>query len=146
MLRLKQMIHSLDAWLWRRGIDHPAIRVLLRNEILLAASGLLVGGLAFTATPWFFWFGVGLTIMAWTFWGLARFFLRKGLGDYSTAFLRIVLVRWMGRMVVIGALLYVSLIVYQAPVFAIVGGMAAAGACALASYALAARGPRRRAD
>ena len=146
MRRLKLMIHSLDAWLWRRGIDHPAIRVLLRNEILLAACSLLIGGLAFTATPWFFWFGVGLTIMAWTFWGLARFFLRKGLGDYSTAFLRIVLVRWMGRLVIIGALLYVSLIVYQAPVFAIVGGMAAAGACALASYALAARGPRRRAD
>ena len=140
------MIHSLDAWLWRRGIDHPAIRVLLRNEILFAACSLLIGGLAFAATPWFFWFGVGLTIMARTFWGLARFFLRKGLGDYSTAFLRIVLVRWMGRLVIIGALLYVSLIVYQAPVFAIVGGMAAAGACALASYALAARGPRRRAD
>lgn len=118
----------------------------MRNEILLAACSLLIGGLAFTATPWFFWFGVGLTIMAWTFWGLARFFLRKGLGDYSTAFLRIVLVRWMGRLVIIGALLYVSLIVYQAPVFAIVGGMAASGACALASYALAARGPRSRAN
>ena len=23
------MIHSLDAWLWRRGIDHPAVRVML---------------------------------------------------------------------------------------------------------------------
>ena len=150
------MIHSLDAWLWRRGIDHPAIRVLLRNEILLAAFGLLVGGLAacslligglaFTATPWFFWFGVGLTIMAWTFWGLARFFLRKGLGDYSTAFLRIVLVRWVGRLVLVGAVLYVSLIIYKAPVFALVGGMVAAGACALASYALAARSPRRSAE
>lgn len=137
------MIHGLDAWLWRRGIDHPAIRVLLRNEFLLAAVCLLAGGLAFTVTPWFFWFGIGLAIMAWTFWGLARFFLRRGLGDYSTAFLRIVLVRWMGRLIIIGALLYVSLIVCKAPVFAIVGGMAAAGACALASYALAARGPRR---
>ena len=58
------MIHGLDAWLWRRGIDHPAIRVLLRNEILLAVFCLLAGGLAFTATPWFLWFGVGLTIMA----------------------------------------------------------------------------------
>lgn len=78
------MIHSLDAWLWRRGIDHPAIRVLLRNEILLAASGLLIGGLAFTVTPGFSGL-VGLTIMAGLF-GDWRAFLRKGAGDYSTAF------------------------------------------------------------
>jgi len=84
--------------------------------------------------------------MAWTFWGLARFFLRKGLGDYSTAFLRIVLVRWVGRLVLVGAVIYVSLIIYKAPVFALVGGMIAAGACALVSYALAARTPRRSAE
>jgi hypothetical protein len=143
---LKKMIHSLDAWLWRRGIDHPAIRVLLRNEILLTAVFLAGGGLAFAVTAWFFWFGVGLAIMAWTFWGLSRFFLRRGLGDYSTAFLRIVIVRWVGRLAIIGALLYWALIVCKAPVFALVGGMAAAGACALASFALATRGPRNRAE
>ena len=140
------MIHSLDAWLWRRGIDHPAVRVMLRNEFLLTAFVLLAGALLFTVTPWVLWFGVGLAIMAWTFWGLARFFLRRGLGDYSTAFLRIVLVRWVGRLVLVGAVLYVSLIIYKAPVFALVGGMVAAGACALASYALAARSPRRSAE
>lgn len=139
----QKMIHSLDAWLWRRGIGHPAIRALLRNEILLAAVFLLGGGLAFIATTWIFWFGTGLAIMAWTFWGLARFFLRQGIGDYSTAFLRLVLVRWVGRLVIIGVLLYVALVICKAPVFAIVGGMAAAGACALASYALALRGVKR---
>ena len=140
------MIHSLDAWLWRRGIDHPAIRVLLRNEILLAVVSLVAGGLAFTVTPWFFWFGVGLTIMAWTFWGLARFFLRRGLGDYSTAFLRIVLVRWLGRLIVVGGILYISLIECHAPVFALVGGMVSGGFFALASFALAARAIRRSAQ
>lgn len=35
MRALKTMIHSLDAWLWRRGIDHPVIRPLVRNEMLL---------------------------------------------------------------------------------------------------------------
>ena len=37
------MFHSIDAWLWRRGIDHPAVRALLRNEILLTALALLGG-------------------------------------------------------------------------------------------------------
>ena len=77
---LKTMTHSLDAWLWRRGIGHPVIRPLVRNELLLTALFLLGGGAAFSATPWFFWFGVGLGIMTLTFWSLARFFLRAGLG------------------------------------------------------------------
>lgn len=59
-------MHSLDAWLWRRGIDHPAVRVLLRNEILLTVLFLAGGVLFFAATPWFFWFGMGLGIMTWT--------------------------------------------------------------------------------
>lgn len=142
----KNMIHSLDAWLWRRGIDHPAVRAMVRNEILLTALVLLLGAALFTVAPWVFWFGVGLAIMAWTFWGLARFFLRRGLGDYSTAFLRIVLIRWVGRLVLVGGILYTSLIIYQAPVFALVGGMLAGGMCALVSFALAARAIRRSAQ
>ena len=142
----KNMIHSLDAWLWRRGIDHPAVRVMVRNEILLTVLVLLLGAALFAVAPWVLWFGVGLAIMAWTFWGLARFFLRRGLGDYSTAFLRIVLIRWVGRLVLVGGILYVSLIIYQAPVFALVGGMLAGGMCALVSFALAARAIRRSAQ
>lgn len=79
MRALKTMIHSLDAWLWRRGIDHPVIRPLVRNEMLLTGIFLLGGGVAFTLTPWFFWFGVGVGIMTLTFWSLARFFLRSDL-------------------------------------------------------------------
>lgn len=139
MRAVKSMIHSLDSWLWRRGIDHPAIRTLLRNEILLTAAFLLGGGLVFAITPWVFWFGFGLAAMTWIFWGLARFFLRRGLGDYSTAFLRIVIVRWLGRLAVLAAALYLALIQCAAPAQAVAGGMAAAGACALVSYALALR-------
>ncbi|MFT4300635.1 MAG: hypothetical protein QM579_02670, partial [Desulfovibrio sp.] len=103
-------------------------------------------GCAFYCSALILWFGVGLAIMAWTFWGLARFFLRRGLGDYSTAFLRIVLIRWLGRLVLMGGILYISLIIYQAPVFALVGGMLAGGMCALVSFAFAARAIRRSAQ
>ena len=46
---LKTMTHSLDAWLWRRGIGHPVIRPLVRNELLLTALFLLarLGGALF---------------------------------------------------------------------------------------------------
>ena len=60
---LKTMTHSLDAWLWRRGIGHPVIRPLVRNELLLTALFLLGGGAIFSATPWFFWFGGRLLLL-----------------------------------------------------------------------------------
>lgn len=140
---LKTMTHSLDAWLWRRGIGHPVIRPLVRNELLLTALFLLGGGAAFSATPWFFWFGVGLGIMTLTFWSLARFFLRAGLGEYSTAFLRVVLLRWSGRLLLLAGLLYWALIVCKAPVTAILGGLTAGAATALITFAVASRNARR---
>lgn len=140
MRALKTIMHGLDAWLWRRGIGHPVIRPLVRNEMLLTGFFLLGGGLAFTLTPWFFWFGVGLGIMTLTFWGLARFFLRAGLGEYSAAFLRVVLFHWGGRVLFLAALLYVALIVCKAPVSAILSGLTASAATALLTFALVSRG------
>ncbi|MBQ9452336.1 MAG: hypothetical protein IJU65_03460 [Desulfovibrio sp.] len=136
------MIHGLDAWLWKQGIHHPAIRVVLRNEILFAAVFLLTGALLYAITAWVFWFGVGVSFMVWTFWGLARFFLRHSLGIYSSAFLRIVIVRWLVRFVIMGALLYVALAICKAPVFAIAGGLLAGGMCALLSYSYSTHGSR----
>ena len=139
---LKSMTHSLDAWLWRRGVSHPVIRPLVRNELLLTALFLLSGGMIFAVTPWFFWFGVGLGLMAMTFWSLARFFLRVGLGEYSTAFLRVVLLRWGGRLLLLAGLLYLALIVWQAPVTAILGGLTAGVVAALLTFAVASRETR----
>ena len=59
-------------------------------------------------------------------------------GDYDTAFLRIVIVRWLGQLAVVAAILYAALVHWAAPPLALLGGMATACACALLSYALAA--------
>ena len=109
----------------------------------VTALFLLGGGAIFSATPWFFWFGVGLGIMTLTFWSLARFFLRAGLGEYSTAFLRVVLLRWGGRLLLLTGLLYLALIVCKAPVTAILGGLTAGAATALITFAVASRNARR---
>lgn len=78
--------------------------------------------------------------MTLTFWSLARFFLRSDLGEYSVAFLRVVLFHWGGRLLFLAALLYVSLIVCMAPVSAILGGLTVAAAAALLTFALVSRG------
>ncbi|MDR3320182.1 MAG: hypothetical protein LBS77_04485 [Desulfovibrio sp.] len=137
---LKIVTHSLDAMLWRHGMWHPAIGPLLRNIVLLTLFCLATGGAFFVISSWFFWFGVGMGLMALIFFGLAHFFLRSGLSDYSTSFLRIVLLRWGGRQVILAGLLYTALIVCKAPPSAILGGFAASVAAALFTYALAVRG------
>ena len=69
--------------------------------------------------------------------------LRAGLGEYSTAFLRVVLLRWGGRLLLLGGLLYWALIVCKAPVTAILGGLTAGAATALITFAVASRNARR---
>ena len=132
-------MHWLDAWLWRHGIGHPVIRPLVRNQILLAGLSLLAGVLLLPRTDWMLWFGVGATVMALTFWSLARFFLRRGLGEYSSALLWLVLLRWLARLALLTALLYLGLVVYRAPAGAILGGVTAGAVTALCSFALASR-------
>ena len=136
---LKALMHGLDAILWRRGLWHPAIGPLLRNMVLLSLLCLAGGSALLPLTPWLFWFGVGMCLMALIFFGLARFFLRSGLGDYSTAFLRIVLLRWSSRLVILAGLLYVALIVCKAPPSAILGGFTAGAVTALLTYATVTR-------
>jgi hypothetical protein len=119
---------------------HPTIGPLLRNMLLLSLLCLAAGGAIFVLTSWLFWFAVGICLMALIFFGLTRFFLRSGLGDYSTALLRIVLLRWGGRLLVMTGLLYLALIVCKAPPDAILGGFTAGAATALLTYATVARG------
>ncbi|MBQ3059126.1 MAG: hypothetical protein IJA79_06820 [Desulfovibrio sp.] len=132
-------VHWLDAWLWRRGIGHPVVRPLVRNEILLAGLSLLVGVLLLPQTNWMIWFGAGVTVMALTFWSLARFFLRRGLGEYSSALLWLVLLRWLARLALLAGLLYTGLVLCKAPPAAILGGVTAGAVTALGSFALASR-------
>lgn len=135
----RSWFHFLDAWLWRRGIGHPVIRPLLRNEILLSALLLAGGALLWSKTDWVFWFGVGTSIMTLTFWSLSRFFLCRDLSQYSSTLLWGVLLRWLARLAGLTVLLYVVLIECRAPVIAILGGLTAATAVALGSFALASR-------
>ena len=94
---LGPLLKDIDNWLWRRGISHPVIMPLVRNLILFTGICLVMGGVGYAHMPGLFWFGVGAAMITWTFWGLARFFLRQPLGEYSTAFLRVALGRHTGR-------------------------------------------------
>ena len=74
---LGPLLKDIDNWLWRRGISHPVILPLVRNLILFTGICLGMGGVGYAHMPGLFWFGVGAAMITWTFWGLARFFLRQ---------------------------------------------------------------------
>lgn len=141
---LGPLLKDIDNWLWRRGISHPVILPLVRNLILFTGICLGMGGVGYAHMPGLFWFGVGAAMITWTFGGLARFFLRQPLGEYSTAFLRVVLLRWGGRLAVLAVVTYVALAVCGAPLTALLGGLAAATALALITYAWASRAAGKR--
>ena len=141
---LGPLLKDIDNWLWRRGISHPVILPLVRNLILFTGICLGMGGVGYAHMPGLFWFGVGAAMITWTFWGLARFFLRQPLCESSTAFLRVVLLRWGGRLAVLAVVTYVALAVCGAPLTALLGGLAAATALALITYAWASRAAGKR--
>ena len=131
----------LDDWLWRRGIRHLQILPLLRNLLLASALLLLAGGaLAALRLGWgLLWAGVGCLLMTWIFWELARFFLRRSLGENGMAILPLLLVRWGLRLGIGAGVVYLVLIVWGASPLAFVAGLVLAEIIALASYVHAAR-------
>ena len=130
------LAHGLDKWLWLRGMVHPIVMPIVRNEILAAAAALSLGLIIYLYTAWLFWFGVGLAIMALTFFSLAHFFLTIPFGNYSQTLLFKVLFRWAGRLLVTVCLLFVALVLCAAPVSAILAGLVCATILALVTYAI----------
>lgn len=135
------ILPRLDGWLWRRGICHLQILPLLRNLLLASALLLLTGGALVLAGlgEAVFWAGIGCALMTWIFWELARFFLRRSLGENGMAVLPLLLMRWGLRLIVGAGVVYLVLVVGRASPMAFVAGLVLAEVIALASYVRAAR-------
>lgn len=129
-----KICQPLDGFLWRKDISHPIVRPVLRNQILISGAALLAGAACFAAFPWLFWFGAGMGCMTWIFWSWAKFFLRANIGEYNSAFLRAVLLRFCARFLLLAILLYLALAWAAAPGGAIIAGLIAGAFLALSSY------------
>lgn len=131
---MRKWIHKLEALLWRQGISHPVILPLLRNEFCAVIAVLLCG---IALLPWTLWplsFGLGLLCMAWILWAWARFFFRVPLGEYSSAFLRAVLLNWLVRLMIVAILLYCALAIFKISALALLAGLASGLGLALLSF------------
>lgn len=132
---IKEIIHSVEAWLWRRGFENAMVRNIAKVELLLSALFLLVG-LAFSVLNlWFFYFSIGFVVFAWNFCCMAHFILRQTLTAYSSAVFINMLLRFGGRLLVTAVVLYIALIEYSAPASAIVSGLTVGVVVVLLTFA-----------
>ena len=139
MNRIWNLPFLLEKWLWKKGISHPIMLPLVRNEILAALFCLVSGVLLALYSGWLFWFGFGVSIMALTFYTLAHFFLRIRLDAYSSLLFMRVMIRWCGRLLLTALLLYIALGVCAAPPSAVLAGLVSATLLALVTYAVLAK-------
>ena len=123
---IKALIHRLDSWLWHRGFHRPEIRLVMRNELLLSLPLLALGLCFLPLTTWLLWFAVGAALIAWNFYGLARFIQGISLTSFSSALLLNMLVRSNLRLVLSALVLYGALVWFGASVWAVVGGITGA--------------------
>jgi len=133
---IKALIHRLDTLLWRRGFHRPEVRLVMRNELLFSVPLLLLGLCLLPLTSWLLWFAAGALLIAWNFYGLARFIQGLSLSAYSQTLLIGLLVRSNLRLVLSALFLYGVLVWFEASVWAIVAGITVAmGLLAVTSLA-----------
>jgi hypothetical protein len=141
---IKALIRRLDALLRQRGFRRPEVRLVMRNEALFSVLLLLLGVCLLPLTSWLVWFAAGALLMAWNFYGLARFIQRLSLAAYSQTLLWGVLTRFNLRLVFSALFLYGILVWFEASVWAVTAGITGAvGLLAVTAFAWPA-GQRKR--
>ena len=120
------LIRRLDALLRQLGFHRPEVRLVMRNELLFSVSLLMLGLCLLPLTSWLLWFATGALLIAWNFYGLARFIQGLSLTAYSQAMLIGMLLRSNLRLVFSALFLYGILVWLEASVWAVVGGITGA--------------------
>ena len=123
---ITEAILRLDALLRRLGFHRPEVRLVMRNEALFSVSLLIIGICLLPLTSWILWFAAGALLIAWNFYGLARFIQGLSLAAYSQALLLGMLVRSHLRLVFSALFLYGILVWLEASVWAVVAGITGA--------------------
>lgn len=106
---MRNMRDGLEAWLLRRGYDHPEVRELVRNQFLLTA--LVVAGCAVLFPVWdgAWALAVGTVLVTLNFCSLARFGQRvTGYANRREA-VAAVLARFYLRLAATGLVLFVCI-------------------------------------
>ncbi len=120
---IKNLRDRLDRWLFRRGYEHPEVRELVRNQLLLTAL-VLVATLPFSGVSVAAWsLAAGTVIITANFCSLAKFGQRiTGYSNKRDA-VAAVLARFYLRLAVSGAALFACIVWFGAAPLPLLAGI-----------------------
>jgi len=124
-METRGIIGSLDNWLTGHGVDHPYIRPVIRNQILLTLIVLAIGLAASFATMWILWAAAGIAVMTFIICSWTHYFLKTRLDGTVSMRLPGVILRFFLRLVFLTICLYAALIWGKASPVALAFGVAA---------------------
>ena len=119
------MTGGLDDWLEKRGIRHPLILPVVRNQILLLLCAFFVATASASESLWGMWFSGGFAVMTIIYFDWARFFLRAPLGEFGKAAFTAIVFHFLLRLVLIGLCVYAALVYGEVEPSALLSGVAA---------------------
>ncbi|MBT8763107.1 ATP synthase subunit I [Desulfohalobiaceae bacterium Ax17] len=111
---------KIEGFFYKRGVEIPEIRTLLRNQIYLTWTGIVIA-LIFGLTSWAFEFIVGALLGGLNFYALAKIiqqliFVRRGA-------VVALLVSFYFRLLFTGVLLYAVIVFFKANIVALLSGL-----------------------
>ena len=117
---LARVNRKVEGFFYKRGIDVPEIRILMRNQLYLTGLGIGIS-LIFGLTTWAFEFIVGTLLGGINFYALAKIvqqliFVRRG----AVASL---LVSFYFRLLFTAIVLYVVIVFFKANIVALLSGL-----------------------
>lgn len=112
----------IEKFLYRKGYRSPEIRVILRWQILLTIISILTGLIVSPFSLWGLWIAVGASLATYSFYSLAGFVQKALLEGFSRRTLSGLLVRFYGRLMLTGLILFGLLIWLRVPPAAIIVG------------------------
>ncbi len=118
LARIPEMI---DRALLRRGFMQFEVRRLVRMQIVLAGLCVLAALVAARLSPWGLAFAAGAVLASANFYSLAKFvqhIVRMEKGAVAA-----LLIRFYGRLILTGAVLYGLIVWLEAPVWALLAGL-----------------------
>ena len=117
---LSRMNKKIESFFYKRGIDVPEIRILMRNQLYLTGLGISIS-VVFGLTTWAFEFIVGALLGGLNFYALAKIiqqliFVRRGA-------VVSLLVSFYFRLLFTAVVLYFVIVSFKANIVALLSGL-----------------------
>lgn len=126
---------GLDDLIRRRGISHPVIVPVLRNQILILLFVFFASTAFASECMAGIWFSAGFAMMTWILYSWASFFSHLRFDSFASAFLGAFVLRFLLRLLLLAAAVYALLVYAKADPMLLLAGVAVGSFAPLLTWA-----------